>query len=221
MSIESDPLVTRSLPGALWEKVPKYVSENDENLRAWFASHLDGSQSPWKEIRWLTENDWGVSLLSAIFILVYLYLARKHTKNIQRFPEFLKHQLMRVVVFLLLLGFSNVLSVALKRLIGRLKPHVNWWDKAAPIPALSCPSSHAFNTAFFITLLFLILSKNDFSIWKKYLWTLLACVSLVGVSRVVFTQHYPLDVLLGWILGAGFAFFMRPFLYKLLRMKRS
>ena len=110
--------------------------------------------------------------------------------------------------------------MALKRWIGRLKPHVNWWDKDAAFPALSCPSSHAFNTAFLLVLIWSILKYEERMRWRNYFFGLGAITLFIGVSRIVFTQHYPLDVLLGWILGAMLAVIFKPFVLKYLSNKR-
>ena len=205
MSNEINPLETRSLPGALWEKFPKEWAENDEALRAWFTSVIDGSVAPWRQIRWLTESNVGVTLVIAVFGLSFVYLMLKNKAPKLSLKEFAGVQLQRILFFVLAASLSNLISVGLKRLIGRLKPHVNWWDKAAPLPALSCPSSHAFNTAFLCVLVCLLLNDSSRKRWRVYLATLGLFTFLIGVSRIIFTQHYPLDVLLGWVLGAAFA----------------
>lgn len=203
-----NPLVTRSLPGALWEKVPRSIADFDESLRAWFASHIDGSLSPWKEIRWLTESDTGVALGIVVFALIFIYIKFKNkSKNIS-IQNYLKQQIQVVVFFVLLAGVSNMLSVLIKRVVGRIKPHVTWWDKAAPIPALSFPSSHAFNTAFLLLLIWLLLSNESKKKWKNYFFAFSLFTFLIGVSRIIFTQHYPLDVLAGWFMGSMFALFL-------------
>jgi undecaprenyl-diphosphatase len=67
-------------------------------------------------------------------------------------------------------------------------------------------SSHAANTAGFMVFTCIIIRKA----WLK--WLCLVMVLLVGYSRVYLAVHYPMDIVLGWLLGVIFGQLM-VFLY--------
>ena len=74
----------------------------------------------------------------------------------------------------------------------------------------SFPSSHASNSMTAVIIFALFYRKH------KYWLPLLAI--LIGLSRVFVGVHYPLDVLMGWILGAGIGtgvYFLIQYLYNI------
>ena len=107
-----------------------------------------------------------------------------------------------LAVLALALG-DQVSSHWLKPLVGRTRPcHV-----VEPLRLLvSCsgsfsfPSSHATNIAASMTI---------FALFYRRLTGVFAFLAfLVGYSRVYVGVHYPFDVLAGWLLGIGIAFFL-------------
>jgi len=64
----------------------------------------------------------------------------------------------------------------------------------------SFPSSHAANSMMAVTVIALFFRKH------KYWLPLLAV--LVGISRIFVGVHFPFDVLVGWLVGAGVGYFV-------------
>lgn len=189
-----DPLHTRSLPGALWEKIPKEWIEWDENLQDRISQGIDPLQSPWKELRWLSENPWGLGL---VFTLLFIFLWRPLREKV-RLAE--RRGWRNLLLFIFFLALSDSFSNLIKRIVGRLKPHVNFYNTFF-LPALSLPSNHAFNSAFLWTLLYFSLARPARRNYRHLFVGGLGIVLLIGFSRVLFGQHYPLDVIVGFILG--------------------
>lgn len=65
----------------------------------------------------------------------------------------------------------------------------------------SFPSNHAANTAAFAATI-------TFAAGIKLGWPLVIASLLVGYSRVYCGVHYPFDVLMGWLIGTFFGWFM-------------
>ncbi len=193
----STPLETRSLPGAPWESAPAWLRGTDERWQAWLTSHIDLESSPWRELRWLTESREGIGLWILLFALL-LGIELRSGEGRRRLGGLRLHLL---ALGPLLLA-SDAISVVLKEFFGRLKPHVNFYNPNV-LPALSLPSSHAFNLAFLGTAVLLGLRRDDRRHYRNFLICLGALVLLVSLSRVFFGQHYPLDVLAGWIFGSA------------------
>ncbi len=215
----SDPLETRSLPGAFWGRIPEQWYQWDVRLQEYISSHLDLSQSPWKQLRFLSEDPRGLALTfgSAIGLLA-LYLYRRKGLRGSHFKLFLQRQWRGLILFLAFAGFSDTLSNLIKRAVGRLKPHVNFYNTYF-LPALSLPSNHAFNTSFLVALVFFSL---DFEKRRRHLSLFVLAYSvvfLVGISRVFFGQHYPLDVLCGWLFGSFFGYALSDFYYRLQNLR--
>jgi membrane-associated phospholipid phosphatase len=109
----------------------------------------------------------------------------------------------RGLVFLALAGVAlavgdGLVFPAVKNAVSRLRPYETIPDLAVLVgrsKSWSMPSSHAANW-FCIALVAAAFSR-------KSLWITLPIASLVGFSRVYNGVHYPSDVLVGAILGAG------------------
>jgi len=73
----------------------------------------------------------------------------------------------------------------------------------------SFPSSHAANSMMAVTVIALF--------FKKHKYWLPSLAILVGISRIFVGVHFPFDVLVGWLVGAGvgfFIFWLTNFLFK-------
>ena len=103
-------------------------------------------------------------------------------------PRFLRF----VLALVLLMAVSEGVAYALKILVSRPRPAVEWLIYVDP-KALCFPSAHAVNTMALAVLL---------SRWfdKSLLWYL-PIPLIIGCSRILANYHYPLDVLGGWTIG--------------------
>ena len=191
------PLETRSLPGALWERIPSSWIDWDLSLQSQIDKGVDPTQSPWKQIQWMTESRQAMIFgLVCVAALTIRWGWRHHTRQ----TSWKTSSWIPLLVLMMGIGFSDLSSSRLKLWVGRLKPHVNFYNPAL-IPALSFPSNHAVNTAFVWTFLWVLSSPERRRQWDWYFSGALAFVLFIGVSRVLLGQHYPLDVLGGWIFG--------------------
>lgn len=212
-----DPLETRSLPDGLWRHMPESVVELDTKAREAISAAIDPNASPWSELRWLSESPEGIALCIGVALVLVGISKRKSFHKISRAEakKILQAFFLQIVLFGIFAALSDLTSNGLKRIFGRLKPHVNWYHPDAPLPALSFPSNHAFNTAFLCTLVLLVMGAERRARNKMLIFVLVLFVLLVGLTRILFGQHYPLDVLYGWFFGVLFGAVMAPLFRKL------
>jgi len=107
-----------------------------------------------------------------------------------------------VVLGLAILVTDSFLCNTLKHLIARPRPFLTLADVVTLVGrggSGSMPSSHAANwaAAAFTTFLF----------YRRSLWFMVPLAFLVSFSRVYNGVHYPSDVVVGWVVGAGGAAF--------------
>ncbi len=187
----ADPLHTRSLPGALWGKIPKEWVAFDEELQDKISQSIDPQKSPWKELQWLTENPLGLTLSFSFLIAISLYHLKNRgvlNQNSLRGVFSVQWFWKKLLVIAIFAGLSDTISNFLKRVVGRLKPHVTFYNTFF-LPALSLPSNHAFNSSFLWALLYFSVTAERRH-KEKVLFSLgLLLVFLVGISRVLFGQH--------------------------------
>lgn len=201
-SPESDPLKTRCLPDSLCLRLPESVVEWDRQTRVSWHKSMEEHPKSVEALRWLVEKPPGISLMAILFLLLFWRLFR--------WPRIRVSDILRKALILGVgASLSDLLASGLKVLVGRLKPHVTFYNPNV-LPALSLPSNHAFNTAF-ICVWFCLESRRLFEkfpgarfIFVAFLFVL---VAFIDVSRMVLGQHYPLDVIGGNIGGAVFALF--------------
>jgi membrane-associated phospholipid phosphatase len=191
-------LETRVLEGGLWAHVPQSIQDFDVQMRESIITWVDRTQSPWTEIAWLTQSNVGIKLgFSFLVILVALYLRGRISILL-----LLRH----LSMLTLSLGISDLVSSLIKKLFGRLKPHVGFIDPGFSV-ALSFPSNHSFNTSFLFFLIYGIMSPTDRIQNRLFILSVgIPIVLFVGLSRILLNQHYPLDVLGGWLLGGSLGF---------------
>ncbi len=190
-----NPLESRALPGSLWEKIPQSWIIYEEEIREYLSSHINLQEKPWSILRELSESLWGICLFASLLIAYCLWIKRHELRCLST-----KKIALGALLLLLSMASSDLISNAFKRLIGRLKYHVTFYNPNV-LPALSMPSNHAFNIAFLWALLFYIFPHPLNRRENLFFGLLSVLVFLIGISRVLFLQHYPSDVLLGWFLG--------------------
>lgn len=211
-----NPLENRSLPDGLWQYVPTWLADLDRALQA----QIEGLPLPGAStLHWLTETRDGIATAVVVGLALYLVLhlysawrtgARLRGRGWKSTTSGVRRDgLKRVVLLGLLLGLSDLISSGFKLRIGRLKPHVNFYNPNFT-PALSLPSNHAFNTAFLCALLWFAVDRGARERWRVAFTALLIVTLVTGFSRVVFGQHYPLDVLAGWAFGAALGAVLAP-----------
>ena len=132
-----------------------------------------------------------------VFILLYVIL------------NFKKKGWWWILGGILLIGFSDFISSHfLKDYFNRPRPcrdplmmnHINFLAKYCGANG-SFPSSHAVNHFAFATYTFVSLRKVVGYSWVLFIWAALICLSQVYVG-----VHYPLDILVGAILGSLFGY---------------
>ena len=204
-----DPLTTRHLPNALWAKVPAWLVEADTRAQDWAQAQVDLNVFPANFLSWLTETPKGLSLL---VILGLLYFSIHYLYRVVPYAHS-EHKVTSVDLLFLVGGTlvtlvsSDLLVGQLKQYFGRLKPHVIFYNPVVQ-PALSMPSGHAFNSAVIFSFLYFRIFASEREQWRRPFFVLFCVVFLIGVSRVFFGQHYPLDVVAGWAGGFYFGFLM-------------
>lgn len=101
------------------------------------------------------------------------------------------------------LGIAAGFTYGLKNAIGRPRPAISWPDKITPyedIHSNSMPSGHT-SFAFAAATSVSIVYPEWYVIIPAYLWA-----GSVGYSRMNLGVHYPSDVIVGAVLGAGSAY---------------
>jgi membrane-associated phospholipid phosphatase len=192
-------------PDSLWRFVPSGIDQLDSQVQR---SMVDQSSSFWKSIEMISDTNVGIFFSIIFLFFVWLYSGERSK---QRWLLGIKYCIV-LIIFLLISDF--IAHKLLKIPIGRLKPRVNGIIPGMYQP-LSFPSSHAFNLAFFLMLINFTIRDHllfKFLKYKMYFFSLATFVVLVSVSRIILNEHYPLDILGGWILGALLAVILyRPF----------
>lgn len=146
----------------------------------------------------IEEYDWFWSLATHIttwiplFILFFLLLLLKYPR---------KEALSMILMTLLLVGFVLGLMELTKTLIARLRPNNNE-EISTFIRILIRPndfsffSGHASSSFAITTLIVLFLRKKLRWVYIFYLWPL-----LFSISRIYVGVHYPLDLIVGALVG--------------------
>jgi membrane-associated phospholipid phosphatase len=177
----------------------------DTELRIRIDDAVNEKESPWSWLRWLTERPLGIALsvlaLFAFFLQTGLIGGHGGLELSARASA----------AVLAGAGIADLLSSRLKSIVGRLKPHVRYVNSSPEIlPALSFPSNHAVNSAFLFMLYLMLVPRDLRRGWLDLL--LFGYFLAVGFSRVAFGQHYPMDVVFGWVLGGLLARIFAPYI---------
>jgi len=178
-----DPLLTRCMPRSPCLSVGEGIKSWDEDLRQklLFDEDLASVKSI---IETMTESSLGIILLS-VFLILFVVIVWKTKTSVSAKRWFTKG--FQLVIGLLI---SNEFSVLLKLFFGRLKPHVSFYNPHV-IPALSFPSSHAFNTAFLCVFLYLsIVKSTDFELRVKSAGKLLNIYLVLYAFGIAWGRHF-------------------------------
>lgn len=107
-----------------------------------------------------------------------------------------------IIPLALAVGGGILLDELLKQIFRRTRPDL--WTGIPKLTTFSFPSGHATaSTCFFGFMLWLGLKFIDAKAWK-YLWAGLMVIAtvMVGISRIYLGEHYPTDVLGGFLAGS-------------------
>ncbi len=92
-----------------------------------------------------------------------------------------------------------ILNYSFKNLFHRARPDLTW--SLHDEPTFSFPSGHAFfSTVLYATLCWLAL-RRGISPWRVVPPAIILPLA-IGLSRVYLGEHYPTDVIAGWLCGA-------------------
>jgi len=203
-----------TLPGSLWEKVPTAIVEADTQLRTSIVSWTEYGGPVWKFIKVITDSPVALLFFGVLLIALWVRAAREDRRS-SPWTAWV------AAVYVVFLAASDIFSHSvLKKLFGRLKPHVGPYVEGSS-PPLSFPSNHAFNLAFALVLVVASCSPETRERHRSTLLLGVALVLLVGFSRVVVGEHFPLDVLGGWLFGAIVAGLLAPLFRFLTRIWAS
>jgi membrane-associated phospholipid phosphatase len=194
----TDPLHTRSLPGALWERVPEGLVALDEAVAESVSTSFERHPNLRFAVEFLTEKPLGWMILAILTTLILWRILNRSAISLVSRRRWVTFVLSLVCVLLV----SDFCSTQLKIMFGRLKPHVNFYNPHF-LPALSFPSNHSFNTACLLVFLYTLSRPLVSPMFRPYFWQ--ACfVFWIGIaaSRVALGEHYPIDVLMGGLLGS-------------------
>jgi len=180
------------VPNSPCESFPTGLIEFDE-----FVLHgLDVIRNP-ETMAWVKWLNNGLPSLSMLVLAVLLIWKISSPARIFEAKQ-LWIQKLPILYGILCLGISDLTSTTIKRWILRIKPFTEVGDLH---PRLSFPSNHAFNTTACMALAFVLLSPT---IQKKGRFLALAggFAMFVAFGRVFLKEHYPSDVITGFVLGA-------------------
>lgn len=154
-------------------------------------SFVQGWDSPalTSVMKFFTDIGSGLPVVAiTIAIMLFLYFVLKHRREL--------------ILFVFVLGGSEVLNVVLKAVFRRERPTVH---RLIAESGFSFPSGHSMGAFSLYGILAFLLWKH-IPVWWGRTLIILVCVALIlaiGISRVYLGVHYPSDVLAGY-LASGF-----------------
>lgn len=131
-------------------------------------------------------SGWPVIVI-AIVCMVYLYGVLKHRRE--------------VILYLFVLGGSEVLNVVLKLIFRRERPDIH---RLIAETGYSFPSGHSMGAFSLYGVLAYLLWKHIPAWWGKVILVLAssALILAIGTSRIYLGVHYPSDILGGYLASA-------------------
>ncbi len=150
-----------------------------------------------------------VFLLAGLFLLFYYKISIKNLFKdlINRWREFV------------LVGSSVVISYVLFKILKILFHTDRPFIVFTQIHSLFFESGFAFPSGHATT--FAALAFSIFFINKKAGYIFMVFALLIGLARIVAGVHFPIDILGGFILGAGIAYFVKFILKKFFNLQLS
>jgi undecaprenyl-diphosphatase len=153
---------------------------------------INGAHTPWADnLMWLFSTRW-------FFIPLYLLLGWLV------YRKFSGKLLIILVAVALMILVSDQLSVSVKFLVSRLRPcHDSLLASQVHLVNNHCGgtfgfySSHASNTSALVVFMGLLFDS------RKYFGLLAFWSFWVGFSRIYLGNHFPADIIVGWISGAA------------------
>ena len=151
--------------------------------------------------------DMYVIAIGIIFILIH------HHKRRSNSPELLSRAALKeglFIVFAILVSW--LISYLLKITFAVPRPFLQFSDLIPLFPYGgydSFPSGHA--------TLFAAMATAIYRTHKKVGLVFIAIAFLIGITRVIAGVHFPIDVLFGWLLGAGVVIIVS----KLIKIRRK
>ncbi|HVJ64386.1 MAG TPA: phosphatase PAP2 family protein [Bdellovibrionota bacterium] len=193
--ITGELLADRAKAGGLWHQVP-------DSLVIWDQRAFDAlvSQDPTSGLHHFADqmaHHWpGIAMLVGVLLALGAIKTRNGTTT--------KALLWELVGFLIILGVGNMLSDELKALFARLKPHISHDIPGVKQP-LSFPSNHSFNTATILGFWLVNLRHLPSRSVRNASIALLTLVwAFTAWTRVYLGEHFPLDVIAGFIFGFAY-----------------
>jgi len=145
-----------------------------------------------------------ILVLTAILFLFF------HKDNINsNFPirEF-KRRMKEIFLVFFSGGLAWILSQVLKVSFQTQRPFIEFSQVSSLIPetGFAFPSSHA---TFFMALAFSLFFSH-----KKIGYVFMIFALLIGLARIIVGVHFPIDILGGFVLGIGTAYFVKYLVFK-------
>lgn len=182
-----------------------------DKLFFWLHSFSKGSE----ELRlWLyiiaERIDMYVVLFGILFIIVH------HHKRNGNHPELLSHQSVKEGLFIVMsIGVAWGISYLMKIIFALPRPFLKFSSEVLPLFPYggfnSFPSGHA--------TLFAALAAGIYLSHKQVGIVFGIMAFLIAVTRVISGVHFPIDILVGWALGAGSVFLIQK--YFIARRKKN
>ena len=114
---------------------------------------------------------------------------------------------LRVAAFFLLVSLlAEAMTSAIKVLVARPRPTSGLIRVAQHLGSFSFPSGHTVHYTVFYGFLAFVLARRISATWwrRAVVWPCLVLIALVGPSRVYLGEHWPSDVIGGYLIGALF-----------------
>ncbi|MCI5050877.1 MAG: phosphatase PAP2 family protein [Candidatus Pacebacteria bacterium] len=174
-----------------------------KQLFLWMHSFAKGSEGVKFLLYYIAEYiDIYVVFFGVVFILLHHH---RHHKN---HPELLSHEALKEGIFIIsAVLLAWFIAYLMKIGFAMPRPYLRFPTEVLPLFPYggfdSFPSGHA--------TLFAALATGIFVNHKKIGIIFGICAVLISLTRVISGVHFPIDILVGWILGISSVLFMRHY----------